>query len=66
MVSLAMLLYISHGVNGPVGALSATLGPVLLGVAALLTVWSLVVYMKVCPKVFESMLPCHLSCQRLC
>ena len=47
MVSLAMLLYISHGATDTLAIVSATAGPALLGVAAALTVWSLVVYMKV-------------------
>jgi hypothetical protein len=46
MVSLTLLLYTSGGQLGPILDQAATLGPILLVVAVLLTVASLVEYMR--------------------
>ena len=59
MVSLSMLLYISKGATDQIGVISAAAGPPLLGVAAALTVWSLIVYMKVMYTLQKAMTAPH-------
>eukprot|EP00191_Tetraselmis_sp_GSL018_P008188 CAMPEP_0177611570 /NCGR_PEP_ID=MMETSP0419_2-20121207/20588_1 /TAXON_ID=582737 /ORGANISM="Tetraselmis sp., Strain GSL018" /LENGTH=144 /DNA_ID=CAMNT_0019107361 /DNA_START=470 /DNA_END=904 /DNA_ORIENTATION=+ len=47
MVSLSMLLYVAgDGASGPLAAACSAAGPPLLGVAAILSVWSFAEYLK--------------------